>query len=216
MRKAICSLGLGLSASLIGAAAVAGVVAQKPALAVSANNGDLASYSAALPLDMSNVLGGDDALVTARVAGDTNLATYGLDFRVTERASYTQDEKRSLSFGASWNETEAALRSSMGRRMGFGLAPAANYLRLSMDMNALRSMAGGDTMGRADISSSLTLAGRQVGSLALGAGNRGEERVAVSLTRPLHIPAEFTLSTQERLDGPPDQRVVLRLLKVDW
>jgi hypothetical protein len=216
MGRALRSLGLGLAASLIGAAASAGVLSQKPALSVSAANGDLTGYSAAQTLDMSRVMGGD-ASFTAKVNGNPDSATYGLDFRVTERTSDTHDETQSLSFGASWNESEAALRSSMGRRMGFGLVPSANFLRLSMDMNALQPTApGSDAVGRADISSALTLGGRPVGSFAIGAGNRGEERVAVSFTRPLQFPAEFTLSTQERNDGPPDQRVVMRLLKVDW
>lgn len=216
MGRALRSLGLGLAASLIGAAASAGVLSQKPALSVSAANGDLTGYSAAQTLDVSRMMGAD-ASFTAKVNGDPEAATYGLDFRVTERATYTHDETQSLSLGASWNDSEAALRSSMGRRMGFGLAPSANFLRVSMDVNAMRPMApDGEAVGRADFSSALTLGGRPVGSFAIGAGNRGEERVAVSFTRPLRLPAEFTLSTQERNDGPPDQRVVMRLLKVDW
>ena len=77
--------------------------------------------------------------------------------------------------GASWNEREAKLRSSMSRMFGFGLLPRANYLRVSMDMDASQAIAvpGKIPVARANIRSSLTLDGKPVGSIAFGGGSTG-------------------------------------------
>jgi hypothetical protein len=194
---------------------------QKPALSVSANDGRFTGYSAALPLDLSTDT--ESAKLTAKVAGTIENPTYDLDLNLIQKPDEAQTGKRSLALGASWNDREAKLRSSMSKAFGFGLLPRANYVSVSMDMNASQVMAlpGQIPVARANVRSALTLEGKPVGSIALGGGTTGEEGVDVSFTRPFDIPAEITVSLRAIASNGEewrvqDSRLMVKLVKANW
>ena len=194
---------------------------QKPALSVSANDGRFTGYSAALPLDLSTDT--ESAKLTARVAGTLERPTYDLDLNLVAKPDEAEVGKRSLALGASWNDREARLRSSMSKMFGFGLLPRANYVSVSMDMNASQVIAvpGQIPVARANVRSALTLDGKPVGPIAVGGGTMGDEGVDLSLTRPFDIPAEFTVSLRAaNLNGQDwrvqDGRFMVKLVKANW
>jgi hypothetical protein len=200
-------------------------IVQKPAMSVSAKDGRFAGYSAALPLDLSTDT--EKVALTVKSSGMIENPTYDFDLNLSQKPDDDRVGERSMAVGASWNEREAKLRSSMSKMFGFGLLPRANYLRVSMDMDASQAIAvpGKIPVTRANIRSSLTLDGKPVGSIAIGGGSTGEEGVDLSLTRPFDIPAEFTVS----LRGAPtrgvnardewrlqDARAMVKLVKASW
>ena len=194
---------------------------QKPALSVSANDGRFTGYSAALPLDLSTDT--ESAKLTAKVAGTIESPTYDLDLNLVQKPDEAKTGKRSLALGASWNEREAKLRSSMSKAFGFGMVPRASYVSVSMDMNASQAIAvpGQIPVARANVRSSLTLEGRPIGSIAVGGGTTGDEGVDLSLTRPFDIPAEFTVSLRAVAANGEDWRVqdgrfMVKLVKANW
>ena len=208
-----------LSAVLVGPAAAQAI--QKPALSVSANDGRFTGYSAALPLDLST--DSESAKLTARVAGSIDKPTYDLDLNLIQKSDEAHTGKRSLALGASWNDREARLRSSLSKAFGFGILPRANYVSVSMDVNAHQDMArpGQVPAARANVRSALTLDGRSVGAIALGGGTTGEEGVDVSVTRPFDIPAEFTVSLRAIASNGEawrvqDSRFMVKLVKANW
>ena len=211
-----------LALSAILAAPAAAQAIQKPDLSVSANDGRFAGYSAALPLDLSTDT--EAAKLTAKVAGSLEYPTYDLDLNLIRKPDAERFGKRSLALGASWNEREAKLRSSLSRAFGFGLLPRANYVSVSMNMDASRAIAvpGQIPVARANVRSALTLDGKPVGSIALGGGSMGDEGVDLSLTRPFDIPAEFTVSLRAAAtNGGEDWRVqdgrfMVKLVKASW
>jgi hypothetical protein len=149
--------------------------------------------------------------------------TYDFDLNLTQKPDDQRVGQRSVALGASWNENEAKLRSSMSKAFGFGLLPRANYVRVSMDMDASQAIAvpGKIPVARANIRSSLTLDGKPVGSIAFGGGSTGDEGVDLSLTRPFDIPAEFTVSVrgvsnQRESWRLQDARAMIKLVKVGW
>lgn len=204
----------GLATAFAGSAAAQAI--QKPALSVSANDGRFTGYSAALPLDLSSDT--ESAKLTAKVAGTLESPTYDLDLNLVQKADTAQVGKRSLALGASWNDREAKLRSSMSKAFGFGLVPRANYISLSMDMNASQAIAvpGRIPVARANVRSALTLDGKPIGSIAVGGGTMGEEGFDVSLTRPFDIPAEFTVSLRAADERIQDGRFMVKLVKANW
>jgi len=111
----------------------------------------------------------------------------------------------------------------MSKLFGFGLLPRANYIRVSMDMNASQSITaqGVAPVARANIRSSLTLDGKPIGSIALGGGTTGDEGVDLSLMRPFDLPAEFTVSLRG-VNNPreswrlQDARAMVKLVKASW
>jgi hypothetical protein len=189
---------------------------QKPALSVSANDGRLANYSAAIPLDLSS--NSESTLLTARVAGDVTNPTYNIDLNLTQKADPDTVAGRSMALGASWNDREAAVRSSMSKAFGFGFLPRANYVSLSMDMNAVQPtyIRGRAPVAQANLRSSLTLDGRPIGSIAFGGGSLGQEAVDFSVTRPFDIPAELTFSVRTEDERIADGRVMLKLVTKTW
>lgn len=189
---------------------------QKPAMSVSANDGRFTGYSAALPLDLSTDT--ESAKLTAKVAGTIENPTYDLDLSLNQKPDEAQTGKRSLALGASWNDREAKLRSSMSKAFGFGILPRANYVSVSMDMNASQSIVipGQIPVARANVRSSLTLEGRPIGSIAVGGGTMGDEGVDVSFTRPFDIPAEFTVSLRAADERVQDGRFMVKLVKASW
>jgi hypothetical protein len=207
-------------AALSGAAR-AEIVVQKPVTSVSASDGRFTGYSAALPLDLSSDT--EKVALTFRSSGMIENPTYDFDLNLTQKPDDESVGQRSMAVGASWNENEARLRSSMSKAFGFGLLPRANYVRVSMDMDASQAIAvpGRIPVARANIRSSLTLDGKTVGSIAFGGGSAGDEGVDLSLTRPFDIPAEFTVSVRGvgndreswRLQ---DARAMVKLVKVGW
>ena len=212
------------TAVAVGSPACAEII-QKPAMSVSAKDGRFTGYSAALPLDLSTDT--EKVALTVKSSGAIENPTYDLDLNLSLKPDAERARDRSLAVGASWNEREAKLRSSMSKMFGFGLVPRANYVRVSMDMDASQAIAvpGKIPVARANIRSSLTLEGRPIGSIALGGGSTGEEGVDLSLTRPFDIPAEFTVS----LRGAPtrginardewrlqDARAMIKLVKASW
>lgn len=208
-----------LSVSLAGPAAAQAI--QKPDLSVSSDDGRFTGYSAALPLDLSTDT--ESAKLTARVAGTLESPTYDLDLNLIQKPDEARTGKRSLALGASWNDREARLRSSMSKAFGFGILPRANYVSVSMDMNASQVIAvpGQIPVARANVRSALTLDGRPVGSIAVGGGTMGDEGVDLSLTRPFDIPAEFTVSLRAvAANGEDwrlqDSRVMVKLVKASW
>ena len=96
--------------------------------------------------------------------------------------------------------------------------PKANYVRLSMDMNATQPvyLRGQTPVTRANVRSELTLDGRPVASIAVGGGTMGEEGVDVSLTRPFDIPAEFTVSLRAADERVQDGRLRVKLVRTTW
>lgn len=206
--------------SAIVAAPAAAQAIQKPDLSVSANDGRFTGYSAALPLDLSTDT--ESARFTARVAGTLESPTYDLDLNLSQKPDEARTGKRSLALGASWNDREARLRSSMSKMFGFGVLPRANYVSVSMDMNASQVIAvpGQIPVARANVRSALTLDGKPIGSIAIGGGSMGDEGVDFSLTRPFDIPAEFTVSlraanTREEW-RVQDSRLMVKLVKASW
>jgi hypothetical protein len=207
-----------LSAIFAGHAAAQAI--QKPNLSVSANDGHFTGYSAALPLDLSTDT--ESAKFTARVAGTFERPTYDLDLNLIQKPDEARAGKRSLALGASWNDSEARLRSSMSKMFGFGVLPRTNYVSVSMDMNASQAIAvpGQIPVARANVRSALTLDGKPVGSIALGGGSMGDEGVDVSVTRPFDIPAEFTVSLRAAATSEAwrvqDSRFMVKLVKASW
>lgn len=193
---------------------------QKPAMSVSAKDGRFAGYSAALPLDLSTDT--EKVALTVKTAGTIQNPTYDLDLNLTQKADDDRIGQRALAVGASWNDREARVRSSMSRMFGFGLLPRANYVRVSMDMDASQAIAvpGKIPVARANLRSSLTLEGRPIGSIAFGGGSTGEEGVDLSLTRPFDIPAEFTVSLRAANTRDEwrvqDSRLMVKLVKASW
>lgn len=208
------------TAAVVGGGAHAEII-QKPNMSVSAKDGRFAGYSAALPLDLSTDT--EKVALTVKTAGTLENPTYDLDLNLVQKPDAERVGQRSLALGASWNENEAKLRSSMSKLFGFGLLPRANYVRVSMDMDASQAIAvpGKIPVARANLRSSLTLDGKPVGSIAFGGGTTGEEGVDLALTRPFDIPAEFTVSlrgvnnerAQWRLQ---DARAMVKLVKASW
>jgi len=208
-----------LLAALSGTAAAQ--VIQKPDLAVSARDGRFAGYSAALPVDISSDT--ESARLTAKVAGTLESPTYDLDLNLVQKPDEARVGKRALALGASWNDREARFRSSMSKAFGFGLLPRANYVSVSMDMNASQVIAvpGQIPVARANVRSALTLDGKPVGSIAVGGGTTGDEGMDLSLTRPFDIPAEFTVSLRAaNINGQDwrvqDGRFMVKLVKANW
>lgn len=199
-------------------------IIQKPAMSVSAYEGRFAGYSAALPLDLSTDT--EKVALTVKSEGTLQNPTYDLDLHLVRKADRDSAADRSLALGASWNQNEARLRSSMSKMFGFGLLPRANYVRVSMDMDASQAIAvpGKIPVARANIRSSLTLDGRPIGSIAFGGGSTGDEGVDLSLTRPFDIPAEFTVSLRGATRGVgardewrlQDARAMVKLVKASW
>lgn len=200
----------------VAAPAVAGDIVRKPDLAVWGNDGHFQGYSAALPLDLST--DAENARVTAKVAGAIDDPTYNLELNLNQKPGDQALANRALGLGASWNAREAAIRSSLARSFGFGLLPKANYVRLSMDMNASQPvyLRGRTPVTRANVRSELTLDGRPVASIALGGGTMGEEGFDVSLTRPFDIPAEFTVSLRAADERVQDGRLMVKLVRTTW
>lgn len=196
-------------------------VIQKPVTSVSAKDGRFTGYSAALPLDLSTDT--EKVALTVKSSGMIDNPTYDFDLKLARKADAERAVERSLAVGASWNQNEAKLRSSMSRMFGFGLLPRANYVRVSMDMDASQAIAvpGKVPVARANIRSSLTLDGKPIGSIAFGGGSTGEEGVDLSVTRPFDIPAEFTVSLRG-FNGEreawrlQDARAMVKLVKASW
>jgi hypothetical protein len=208
------------TALAVGGPACAEVI-QKPNMSVSAKDGRFAGYSAALPMDLSTDT--QKVALTVKSAGTIENPTYGLDLNLTQKPDDDRIGQRSLALGASWNDREAKVQSSMSKMFGFGLVPRANYVRVSMDMDASQAVAVPNKIpvARANIRSSLTLEGRPIGSIAFGGGSRGEEGVDLSLTRPFDIPAEFTVSlrgvnTEREQWRLQDARAMVKLVKANW
>lgn len=221
MSNAVISVfgGLALSAVLAGPAAAQAI--QKPALSVSTNDGRFTGYSAALPLDLSTDT--ESAKLTAKVAGTAENPTYDLDLNLVQKPDDVRTGKRALALGASWNDREARLRSSMSKAFGFGLLPRANFVSVSMDVNARQDIAapGRIPVARANVRSSLTLEGRPIGSIAVGGGTLGDEGVDLALTRPFDIPAEFSVSLRAVASNGEawrvqDSRFMVKLVKANW
>ena len=196
-------------------------IIQKPAMSVSAYGGRFTGYSAALPLDLSTDT--EKVALTVKSSGMLDNPTYDFDLNLSRKPDADRVGERSVAVGASWNQNEARLRSSMSRMFGFGLLPRANYIRVSMDMDASQAIAvpGKIPVARANIRSSLTLDGKPVGSIAFGGGSTGEEGVDLSLTRPFDIPAEFTVSLRGVNDEREswrlqDARAMVKLVKASW
>ncbi len=219
-RAVICAFAAcGALANFAGPAAAQAI--QKPALSVSANDGRFTGYSAALPLDLSTDT--ESAKLTARVAGTIESHLRPRPQSGGQARWKPLVGKRSLALGASWNDREARLRSSMSKMFGFGILPRANYVSVSMDMNASQVIAvpGQIPVARANVRSALTLDGKPVGSIAVGGGTMGDEGVDLSLTRPFDIPAEFTVSLRAaNLNGQDwrvqDGRFMVKLVKANW
>jgi hypothetical protein len=219
-------MGIGARLWIVLAAVSAGGVAhaeiiQKPAMSVSAKDGRFAGYSAALPLDLSTDR--ERVALTVKSSGMLENPTYDLDLNLVQKPDDDRVGQRSLALGASWNENEARFRSSMSKLFGFGLLPRANFIRVSMDMDASQSITapGVAPVARANIRSSLTLDGKPVGSIAFGGGTMGDEGVDLSLTRPFDLPAEFTVSlrgvSSERESWRlQDARAMVKLVKASW
>jgi len=206
-----------LIATLAFAAPATAEVIKKPNLSVSANDGRFTGYSAALPLDLST--DGEKALFTAKVAGNLEHPTYNLDLNLADKPQEGDASGRTLGVSATWSDREAAIRSSLARSFGFGLLPRANYIRVSMDMDAAQPiwLRGRTPLARASVRSTLTLDGQPLAAIALGGGSLGDEGVDFSLTRPFDLPAEFTVSLRADSEAQTgrlkDGRVMVKLVK---
>lgn len=198
---------------------------QKPVTSVSAFEGRFTGYSAALPLDLST--DSEKVALTVKSSGMLDNPTYDFDLNLSKKPDADTVGERSMALGASWNQNEARLRSSMSRLFGFGLLPRANYVRVSMDMDASQAIAvpGKIPVTRANLRSSLTLDGKPIGSIAFGGGSTGDEGVDLSLTRPFDIPAEITVSLRgANVRGVnardewrlQDARAMVKLVKASW
>nr|WP_295107239.1 hypothetical protein [uncultured Caulobacter sp.] len=212
---------IALAVGLAVAAPAHAELVQKPVTSVSAYEGRFTGYSAALPLDLSTDT--EKVALTVKSSGMLNNPTYDFDLKLTKKPDADRVDERSMALGASWNQSEARLRSSMSKMFGFGLLPRANYVRVSMDMDASQAIAvpGKIPVARANIRSSLTLDGRPIGSIAFGGGSRGEEGVDLSVMRPFEIPAELTISVrgvnnQREAWRLQDARAMVKLVKVGW
>lgn len=212
---------IALAAGLAVAAPACAELIQKPVTSVSAYEGRFTGYSAALPLDLSTDT--EKVALTVRSSGMLDNPTYDFDLNLSKKPDGDRVDERSMALGASWNQNEARLRSSMSKLFGFGLLPRANYVRVSMDMDASQAIAvpGKIPVARANIRSSLTLDGRPIGSIAFGGGSQGEEGVDLSVTRPFDIPAEVTISVrgvnnQREAWRLQDARAMVKLVKVGW
>ena len=214
-------LSLAFAAVLTAGTAHAEILVQKPVTSVSAYEGRFTGYSAALPLDLSSDT--EKVGLTLRSSGMIENPTYDFDLNLTQKPDDERVGQRTVGVGASWNDREAKVRSSMSKAFGFGILPRANYVRVSMDMDASQAIAvpGKIPIARANIRSSLTLDGKPVGSIAVGGGSMGDEGVDFSLTRPFDIPAEFTVSVRG-VNNPreswrlQDARAMIKLVKVGW
>ncbi len=214
-------LSIAFVAVLTAATARAEIIVQKPVTSVSAYEGRFTGYSAALPLDLSSDT--EKVGLTLRSSGMIDKPTYDLDLNLTQKPDDERVGQRTVGVGASWNDREAKVRSSMSKAFGFGILPRANYVRVSMDMDASQAIAvpGKIPIARANIRSSLTLEGKPVASIAFGGGSAGDEGVDLSLTRPFDIPAEFTVSVRG-VNNPreswrlQDARAMIKLVKVGW
>jgi len=217
--KGVAVISLIAAGVAVGAPARAELI-QKPAMSVSAHEGRFAGYSAALPLDLST--DSEKVALTVKSSGMLDNPTYDFDLNLTQKPDGQRIGQRALALGASWNQNEAKVRSSMSRMFGFGLLPRANYVRVSMDMDASQAIAvpGKIPVARANLRSSLTLEGRPIGSIAFGGGSTGEEGVDLSLTRPFDIPAEFTVSLRAANTRDEwrvqDSRLMVKLVKANW
>ncbi|HWU80562.1 MAG TPA: hypothetical protein VN158_10900 [Caulobacter sp.] len=216
----VIALATAVATTAVGASARAEII-QKPAMSVSAKDGRFAGYSAALPLDLSTDT--EKVALTVRTAGTLENPTYDFDLNLTQKPDDSRIGQRALAVGASWNDREAKLRSSMSKMFGFGLLPRANYVRVSMDMDASQAIAVPNKIpvARANIRSSLILEGKPIGSIALGGGSTGEEGIDLSLNRPFDIPAEFTVSlrgvnTEREQWRLQDARAMVKLVKASW
>jgi hypothetical protein len=194
----------------------AGNVVRKPDLSVWGADGHFQGYSAAQTLDLSSDV--ERATFTARVAGAIDDPTYNFDLNLNQKPAEHLTTNRAVGVGASWNAREAAIRSSVARSFGFGLLPKANYVRLSMDMNASQPVyvRGAPPVTRAKLRSELTLDGRPVAAIAVGGGTMGEEGVDFSLTRPFDLPAEFTVSLRADDQRIQDGRLMVKLVRTTW
>lgn len=214
-------LSIAFAAVLTAGTAHAEILVQKPVTSVSAYEGRFTGYSAALPLDLSSDT--EKVGLTLRSSGMIENPTYDFDLNLTQKPDDERVGQRTVGVGASWNDREAKVRSSMSKAFGFGILPRANYVRVSMDMDASQAIAvpGKIPIARANIRSSLTLDGKPVGSIAVGGGSMGDEGVDFSLTRPFDIPAEFTVSVRG-VNNPreswrlQDARAMIKLVKVGW
>ncbi len=214
--RTLASLIAAVAATAVAAPATAGDLVQKPALSVWGADGHFQGYSAAQTLDLSS--DAEKATLTAKVAGGIADPTYNFDLNLNQKSDEHDAANRALGVGASWNAREAAIRSSLARSFGFGLLPKANYVRLSMDMNAVQPvyLRGRTPETRANVRSELTLDGRPVASIALGGGTTGQEGFDVSLTRPFDIPAEFTVSLRAADERVQDGRLMVKLVRTTW
>ena len=192
-------------------------VIKPPKLSVSADDGRLAGYSAALPLDLST--DGEKALFTAKVAGSPDHPTYNLDLNLADKPQDGVLSGRTVGLSATWSDREAAIRSSLARSFGFGLLPRANFIRVSMDMDAAQTLwlRGQAPLARASVRSTLTLDGQPLAAISVGGGSLGDEGVDFSLTRPFALPAEFTVSLRADSEAQTgrlkDGRLMVRLVK---
>jgi hypothetical protein len=206
----------------IAAPATAADIVRKPDLSVWGNDGKFQGYSAALPLDLSS--DNENATFVAKVAGNLENPTYDFNLNLAPKVDKDQGPTpRSMAVGASWNQREAGVRSSMSRLFGFGFMPKTNYVSVSVDMNAVAPIETtkdvtkrGMPVTRANLRSALTLDGRQIGSIAVGGGTMGDEGVDVSLTRPFDIPAEFTVSLRAADERVQDGRLMVKLVRATW
>ena len=220
LTSAVIRAGAVLGFLAISAGSAAAQAIQKPDLWVSANDGRFTGYSAALPLDLSSDT--ESAKFTAKVAGTLENPTYDLDLNLVQKPDAERIGKRSVALGASWNDREARFRSSMSKAFGFGLLPRANFVSVSMDMNASQVIAvpGQIPVARANVRSALTLDGKPIGSIAVVGGSMGDEGVDLSLTRPFDIPAEFTVSLRAAATHEEwrvqDSRFMIKLVKANW
>ncbi|WP_346764851.1 hypothetical protein [Caulobacter sp. 602-2] len=197
------------------AAPVLAQAIKKPDLSVSSNDGRFTGYSAALPLDLSS--DAESTTFVAKVAGSLEQPTYDFNLNMTAKAE-EGPSPRALALGASLNKREAGVRSSLSRLFGFGDLPKSNYVSVSVDMNATRSMIlpASVPIARANVRSALTLDGRQIASIGLGGGTMGDEGVDFSLIRPFDIPAEFSVSVRAEDERVQDGRFMVKLVKTNW
>jgi hypothetical protein len=197
------------------AAPVLAQAIRKPDLSVSSNDGRFTGYSAALPLDLSS--DAENTTFVAKVAGSIEQPTYDFNLNMTAKAE-EGPSPRALALGASLNKREAGFRSSLSRLFGFGDLPKSNYVSVSVDMNATRSMIlpASIPIARANVRSALTLDGRQIASIGLGGGTMGDEGVDFSLIRPFDIPAEFSVSVRAEDERVQDGRFMVKLVKTNW
>ncbi|KQY29761.1 hypothetical protein ASD38_10580 [Caulobacter sp. Root487D2Y] len=215
--RALASLIAAVAATAAFAApATAGDIVRKPDLAVWGADGRFQGYSAAQTLDLSS--DAEKATFTAKVAGNLDDPTYNFDLNLNQKPDEHVTTNRAVGVGASWNAREAAIRSSLARSFGFGLLPKTNYVRLSMDMNAVQPvyLRGRMPVTRANVRSELTLDGRRVASIAVGGGTTGQEGVDFSLTRPFDLPAEFTVSLRADDERVQDGRLMVKLVRATW